>query len=325
MSGPGKRGFTLDFEAPIYEIEDEILKLQAVATSLDVGHELKYLRERIDHLRATIYSHLTPSQRMQVARHPQRPTTLDYIQALGADFMELHGDRHGADDQAMVGGIVHLAEGGALMAIGHQKGKDTKDNIKRNFGMPQPAGFRKARRLMEHADRFGLPIVTFVDSPGAYPGVEAEATGQGEAIAANLMAMAGLRVPVVSVVTGEGGSGGALAIGVGNRFLMLEHAYYSVITPEGCAAILWRDAKRAPEAAAALKITAPDLQGLGVVDEVVPEPLGGAHAHPADTVARVKAAVLRHLAALRQLSPEALVRDRYQKFRGIAFFADGQG
>ncbi|MGH7645193.1 MAG: acetyl-CoA carboxylase carboxyltransferase subunit alpha, partial [Gemmatimonadales bacterium] len=268
---------TLDFERPLLDIERQIEELKRVAGDrLDVAKDIRPLETQLATLRAEIYRTLTPMQRVQVARHPRRPYTLDYVGTVFTDFVELHGDRLYRDDPALVGGWARL-DSATVMVIGHQKGRDTKENLRRNFAMAHPEGYRKALRLMKLAEKFGAPVITLVDTPGAYPGLGAEERGQAEAIAKNLRRMALLPTPIVAVVTGEGGSGGALAIGMGNRVLMLEYAVYAVISPEGCAAILWGDAARAPEAAEAMKTTAPDLLRLGVIDAIVPEPAGGAH------------------------------------------------
>lgn len=316
---------TFDFEKPLVEHEKKLADLRAYAQEahIDVSAEIASLEHKRDRLCAEIYANLTPYQKVQVARHPNRPYTLDYVRLMCEDFIELHGDRRFADDRAMVGGFATLA-GRRLMLIGHQKGRDTKENLKRNFGMAHPEGYRKAMRLMELADRCGLPIVCLIDTPGAYPGIGAEERGQAEAIAVNLRDMMGLGVPVICIVIGEGGSGGALGIGVGNRVLILEHAYYSVISPEGCAAILFRDAKRNQEAANALKLTAQDLFSFGIVDEIIPEPLGGAHRHHDEAAAHVKAAILRHLDQLAPLSPDELRAQRYEKFRAVGVFSEAQ-
>jgi len=259
---------------------------------------------------------------LQVARHPQRPSTLDYFQTVTDGWLELRGDRCFGDDLALVGGLARIGDFNVVI-LGHQKGRDTKDNIKRNFGMPQPEGYRKALRLMEHANRFGLPIVTFIDTPGAYPGVQAEERGQGEALARNIRDMFSFGVPIICTVIGEGGSGGALAIGVGNRVLMLENAVYSVIAPESCSSILWRDTKHSEEAANALKITARDLKRLGIIDDIIPEPLGGAHRSPVATAHTLKATLIHYLKELSVLSPEELKAQRYEKFRRLGAFAEG--
>src|SRR5689334_10022578 len=266
----------LEFEKPILELENRIAELRASEDSVAARDEIAKLEERLARQQQRVYSSLTAWQRTQIARHPKRPHTLDLVNLLLEDWVELHGDRVFGDDKAIVGGLA-LFEGEPVVVIGHQKGRDTRENIARNFGMPHPEGYRKALRLMRLAEKFAKPVLTFIDTPGAYPGLGAEECGQAEAIARNLREMAGLRTPIVAVVTGEGGSGGALALGVADRVLMLEHAVYSVISPEGCAAILWEDAKRARDAAEVLRITAPDLLKLGVVDGVIPEPPGGAH------------------------------------------------
>src|SRR5207244_779944 len=272
---------TLDFERPLLELERQIEELKRVAGegAVDVAKELQPLEQKLSELRVQIYRNLTPMQRVQVARHPKRPYALDYLRSVFSDFVELHGDRLFRDDPAIVGGWARL-DGQTVMAIGHQKGRDTKENLRRNFGMAHPEGYRKALRLMKLAEKFHAPVVTLVDTPGAYPGIGAEERGQAEAIAHNLLEMAGLRTPILTAIIGEGGSGGALGVGLGDRVLMLENAVYSVISPEGCAAILWKDASQRERAAEALKITAQDLLQLGVIDEIVPEPPGGAHADP---------------------------------------------
>jgi len=312
-----------DFEKPILEHENRIAELRKYAqeAKIDVASEIASLERKKDKLCEEIYRGLTPFQRVQIARHPSRPYTLDYIRLLCADFTELHGDRRFSDDRALLGGFATM-DGRQLMVIGHQKGRDTKENLRRNFAMAHPEGYRKALRLMELASRFGLPIVAFIDTPGAYPGIGAEERGQAEAIAVNLRDMMALGVPMVCVVIGEGGSGGALGIGVGNRVLIMENAYYSVISPEGCAAILFRDATRAPEAANALKLTATDLLQLGIVEEIIPEPVGGAHRNHGLAAALVKAALLRHLDGLAGLDPDQLREQRYGKYRKIGVFTE---
>lgn len=323
MKKPNKT-IALDFEKSINELEKKIEELKEFAEKnrLNLDDNIKELEERIQQERRMIYDHLKPIQTVQIARHPQRPTSLDFINMVFQEFTELHGDRLFGDDPAMVGGLAFL-DGQPVVVIGEQKGKDTKDNVHRNFGMPQPEGYRKALRLMQHADRFGLPIITFIDTPGAYPGLSAEERGQGEAIARNLREMSVLRVPVISVVIGEGGSGGALAVGVANRVLMLKHAIYSVISPEGCAAILWKDAKKADLAAQALKITSADLFALKVIDDVVAEPMGGAHLDYDAAAASLKEGILRHLVELKKFSPDALAKDRYEKFRRMGVILEG--
>jgi acetyl-CoA carboxylase carboxyl transferase subunit alpha len=310
----------LDFEQPLLELEMRIAALQAEDAQRS-RDEIAKLEDRLARLRQRTYAGLTAWQRTQLARHPKRPYTRDWCRLLFDDFVELHGDRRFGDDAAVVGGLARF-EGRSVVAIGHQKGRDTREKIARNFGMPHPEGYRKAERLMELAARFRKPVVTFIDTPGAYPGIGAEERGQAEAIARNLKLMAGLPVPMVAVVTGEGGSGGALAIGMGNRVLMLEYAVYSVISPEGCAAILWGDAAKAPDAAAVMKITAPDLLRLGVIDAIVPEPVGGAHRDWEAAAAALKDALRTQLGALGGLSADALLSDRYEKFRRIGAYEE---
>lgn len=313
----------LEFEKPILELEARIAELEKYAQESGVGleSELSVLRERLKKLQDDTYGNLTRWQRVQLARTPGRPTTLDVLEGVFQDFFELCGDRTFSDDPAIVGGLAYL-EGTPVVVCGQQKGRDTKENIQRNFGMPHPEGYRKAMRLMDLADRFGQPFIAFIDTPGAYPGISAEERGQAWVIAQSIQRMARLRVPAIAVILGEGGSGGALAIGVGNRVLILENAWYSVISPESCAAILWRDAKEAAKAAEALKLTAPDLLQLGIVDRVIPEPPGGAHRDPAATLANLKSALLETLAELKELGPEELFEDRYRRFRGLGVYAD---
>ena len=313
----------LEFEKPILELERRIAELKetAKATGVDLEAEIRLLEERLARLRKETYENLTPWQRVQLARASGRPTTLDVLEKAFQDFIELHGDRAFADDPAIVGGLAYL-EGEKVVVVGHQKGRDTKENLQRNFGMPHPEGYRKAMRLMDLADRFGYPFLTFVDTPGAYPGVSAEERGQAWVIAQSIQRMSRLRVPAVTVILGEGGSGGALAIAVANRVLILENAWYSVISPESCAAILWRDAKEAPKAAEALKLTAKDLLQLKVVDAIVPEPEGGAHKDPDRAIRNIKEALLKALEELKGLSPEDLYEDRYRRFRSLGAFAE---
>ncbi len=311
----------LEFERPLLELENRIAELRASDDAQAARDEIGRLDERLKRLQHKVYSSLSPWQRAQLARHPKRPHTLDLFRLLLEDFLELHGDRVFADDKAIVGGLARF-EGDPVVAIGHQKGRDTRENIARNFGMPHPEGYRKALRLMELAAKFRKPIITFIDTPGAYPGLGAEERGQAEAIAHNLREMAGLGTPIVCVVTGEGGSGGALAIGVANRVLMLEHAIYSVISPEGCAAILWGEAAKAPEAAELMRITAPDLLKLGVIDGIVPEPTGGAHRNWEETAQNLRGPLRDALWELRSLTPEELVAERYEKFRKIGVFEE---
>ncbi len=313
----------LDFEKPIAELERQIEDLKKLASqrSLDVAREIAPLEAKLAELRIEIYRSLTPYQRVQVARHPRRPYALDYINALFADFLELHGDRLFRDDPAIVGGLGRLA-GRSVVVIGQQKGRDIKENLKRNFGMPHPEGYRKALRLMHLAERFRLPVVTLIDTPGAHPGLGAEERGQAEAIARNIEAMAALKTPLVAAIIGEGGSGGALAIAVGDRVLMMENAIYSVISPEGCAAILWRDASQKERAAEALKLTAPDLRALGLIDEIVPAPPGGAHAEPDGAAAALGAALERHLAELDGLPVDELKARRSEKYLRMGRFEE---
>lgn len=317
----------LDFEKPIIELEQKLseLKKQATSRELDVNinieDEIKKIEEKIAETRRKIYMNLTPWQRIQLARHPKRPYTLDYINLAFKDFVEFHGDRLFAEDYAMVGGFAVLGDY-KVMVIGTQKGRDTKENIKRNFGCAHPEGYRKALRLMKLADKFGLPIITLIDTAGAYPGIGAEERHIAEAIAVNLREMMVMEVPIISAVVGEGGSGGALGIGVADRVLILENAYYSVISPEGCAAILWKDRSAAEKAAEALKITAKDLYELGLVDEIVPEPLGGAHNDPETTAKSLKEALLKHLSELLLLSPQERMKKRYEKYRAFGHYLE---
>ncbi len=308
----------MSFEQPLTELRSKIdeLKRFGEEKKIDFTDEIRRLEERYAELQQELYSTMSASEKMQLARHPQRPTTIDYIERIFTDFVELHGDRLYGDDLAIIGGVAKL-DGLPVTVVGHQKGKDTKDNIARNFGCPHPEGFRKALRLMKQADKFGRPVITFIDTKGAFPGNAAEERGQGEAIARNLLVMAGLRVPVVCVVIGEGGSGGALALGVGNRVLMLENAIYSVISPEGAASILYNDASKSLHAAEAMKITAKDIAELGVIDSIVSEPQGGAHRDLELQSANIKAAVLEHMQPLLAMSEEELKEDRYLKFRQI--------
>jgi acetyl-CoA carboxylase carboxyl transferase subunit alpha len=307
------------FEEPILRLRRRIEELSALPDDASHRREIERLREKVERVSREIYSSLTPWQKTLVARHPARPYTLDYIGALMTDFVELHGDRKFADDPAIVAGLASF-RGRAVAVVGHQKGRDTKEKVRRNFGMPRPEGFRKALRVMRLADKFERPIVSFVDTAGAYPGIDAEERGQAEAIAVNLRAMSTFRVPIIVTVTGEGGSGGALALGVGDRVLMLEHAIYSVISPEGCAAILWKDAARKKDAAEALRLTAGDLQEFAVIDEIIPEPPGGAHADPAAAAAAVGEAIERHLTEVGGLTREERRERRYRKFRAMGRF-----
>lgn len=309
----------MEFEKPIAELEKKIDELRTLGAGEFVS-EIAALEKRVEEKRQDIFNNLTRWQKAQVARHVNRPFTLDYIQYLFTDFNELHGDRNFGDDHAIVGGLARF-DGQPVMVVGHQKGRDTKEKVFRNFGMPNPEGYRKALRLFRMAEQFGLPIITFVDTPGAYPGIGAEERGQAEAIARNLREMAELKVPVIVCITGEGGSGGALAIAVGNRVLMLEHSVYAVISPEGCAAILWSDGTKGAQAAEALKPTAQDIIGLGVIDEIIHEPVGGAHRDHESAALAIGSAIRSHLAELQEMTPEQLVEDRYQKFRAMTRMA----
>jgi acetyl-CoA carboxylase carboxyl transferase subunit alpha len=303
-----------DFEAPLIALQRRLAELETSGGGGAQGDEAVLLRLELDRLRRDIFGGLTPWQKTLVARNPQRPYTLDYVAALFSDWTELHGDRRFGDDPALVCGFARF-HGQAIVVIGHQKGRDTRQKIYRNFGMPKPEGYRKALRIMKLAEQFGRPVLTFVDTPGAYPGLDAEERGQAEAIAFNLLEMASLKTPVIVTVTGEGGSGGALAIAVGDRVNMLEHSVYSVISPEGCASILWRDPGRAEQAAAAMKMTPNDLRALGIIDTIVPEPAGGGHANPEELTRSVGAMLAEQLADLGQIPLSDLLEQRYQKFR----------
>ena len=313
----------LEFERPILELEDKINELRSCAASehLDFSAEIRVLEEKCEVLRHQIYDNLTPWQRVMIARHPQRPYTLDYIQSLCTDFMELHGDRTFSEDAAMVGGFAFF-DGQPVVVLGQQKGRSVQESMRRNFGMPHPEGYRKALRLMKLGEKFRRPVICFIDTPGAYPGIGAEERGQARAIAINLLEMAALRTPVICVVIGEGGSGGALAIGMGDKLLMCENAWYSVISPEGCAAILFRDASRASEAASALKLTAPELRELGVIDDIIPEPAGGAHRKPEVLMEALRASIKTNLAQLSKLPIDQLLENRYKKFRSLGAWRD---
>jgi len=311
----------LDFEKPVGELETKLAQLRARDDPAAASGEVERLEERLARLQRRVYTRLTAWQRAQIARHPRRPRTLDLVGMLFEDWVELHGDRLYGDDRAVVGGLARF-EGAPVVVIGHQKGRDTRENIARNFGMPHPEGYRKALRLMQLAAKFRVPVVTFIDTPGAYPGLGAEERGQAGAIARNLYEMASLPTAILSVVTGEGGSGGALAVAVGNRVLMLEYAIYSVISPEGCAAILWGDAQKAPDAAGLMRVTAPDLLRLGVIDAIVPEPIGGAHRDWEAAASSLRAALRDQLAELRKKSARQLVEERYARFRRIGVFEE---
>jgi acetyl-CoA carboxylase carboxyl transferase subunit alpha len=317
-------GYTLEFERPILELQAKIQELKQLAQDerADFAAEIVRLERKVARLQDEVFAHLTPWQRAQIARHPSRPYSLDYIRLMLTDFVELHGDRGYADDRAIVGGLARL-DGMPLVVIGQQKGRDTKEKLMRNFAMAHPEGYRKALRLMRLAEKFRRPILTLIDTPGAYPGIGAEERGQAEAIARNLREMAHLPVPVVVAIVGEGGSGGALGLAVGDRVLMLEYAIYSVISPEGCASILWRDPAKAPEAAAAMRITANDLQRLGLIDGIVPEPVGGAHRNHPEMIANLKEAVTAAFRELRRVPTDALLEQRYQKFRRMGVFEEG--
>ena len=319
------RRFLLEFEKPLVELENQIDQIRELArdSEVDVSQQLLQLETLAARRREEIFNALTPAQKIQVARHPQRPSTLDYIQMFCDDWVELHGDRNGNDDQALIGGLARIGEKSVLL-IGQQKGRDTKENVARNFGMAKPGGYRKALRLMDHADRFDLPIISFIDTPGAYAGLLAEEQGQGEAIAVNLREMFRLKVPIIATVIGEGGSGGALGIGVADRLLMFEHSVYTVASPEACASILWRDAGKAPEAAASLKITGPDLLKLGIVDEVLKEPSGGNNWAPLQAGDTLKNALEKHLSELLAFSPEELRDNRYSKFRKMGKYLESK-
>lgn len=315
--------FVLEFERPVVELEARLgeLRAQPSAERPEIAEEIAFLESQLERLRRRLFATLGPWERVQIARHPDRPRTLDYIGSICDDFEPLHGDRLYRDDPAVVGGMAYL-NGRAVVIVGHQKGRTAKENAARNFGMPHPEGFWKARRVMRMAAKYKRPLLCFVDTPGAYPGTGAEERGQAIAIAVNLRDMAQLPVPIVVVNIGEGGSGGALGLGVGDRVIMLENAYYSVITPEGCASILWHDEKRAPEAATALKLTAESLQSLGLVDEVVKEPIGGAHRDPKLVSEKVKATIIASLGELGEMKPEQLVKERYVRLRGIGRFEE---
>ncbi len=316
----------LEFEKPIVNLEQQLAELRdrAADSDIDMGSEIKKIEDKLAKTMSNIYRKLTPWQRVQIARHPKRPYTLDYLDLAFDQFLELHGDRHIGDDESMPGGFAYI-DGKKVMVIGHQKGRDLKENLRRNFGSAHPEGYRKALRLMRLAEKVGVPIVTLIDTPGAYPGIEAEERNIAESIAFNLREMMTLKVPVVAVVIGEGGSGGALGIGVANRVVMMENAYYSVISPEGCAAILWKDSKYATEAAQALRLSAGDLLEMDVIDEVIPEPMGGAHNSYDAAANELKKVISRNLTELESLSAEELREDRYQKFRKLGQFKERTG
>lgn len=308
----------LDFEKPIVELEKKIQELRSFTSDkkIDLTSEIKRLEEKLEHLKHDTYANLTAWQRVQIARHPQRPYTQDYINFIMTDFVELHGDRIFAEDRAIISGFAKI-DNEKVIVMGHQKGRDTKENLRRNFGCAHPEGYRKALRIMQMGEKFGLPVVIFIDTPGAYPGIGAEERGQAQAIAVNLREMMQIATPIVAIVIGEGGSGGALGIGVADKVGVLENAYYSVISPEGCAAILWKSGAKAPEAAEVLKLTAEGLAKMGIIDEAIPEPLGGAHRDPQKTAKTLKEAINRFLKDLKGRSNEELLKARYGKFRRI--------
>jgi acetyl-CoA carboxylase carboxyl transferase subunit alpha len=312
----------LDFERPILELERKINELKSLASdgSIDLEEEIKTLETRLEKLKKEVFESLTPWQRVQIARHPKRPYTTDYISMTMMDFVEIHGDRMFSDDKAMIGGFAKI-DGEKVLVLGHQKGRDTKENLMRNFGSAHPEGYRKAMRMMELADKFDIPIIAFIDTPGAYPGIGAEERGQANSIAYNLREMMLLKVPIIVIVIGEGGSGGALGIGIGDRVYVMENAYYSVISPEGCAAILWKDRLKAPQAAEVLKLTAKDLLNLGLIDEEIQEPLGGAHRDPEKAAQAIKKVIKKALKELKAIPKEELLKLRYEKFRKIGAVA----
>ena len=314
----------LDFEKPIVEIQKKIdeLKKMSENSGMDLENQIQNFEKQAQDYKKELYSNLKPSQKLQIARHAERPKFLDYVDLMCENFIELHGDREGMDDRAIIGGLAKI-DGKTVMIIGIQKGKNTKENLEYNFGMPQPQGYRKALRLMQHANKFNIPVVTLIDTPGAYPGIKAEETGQGAAIAVNLREMYKLSVPIVAIITGEGCSGGALGLAVADRVMMLEHAYYTVISPEGCASILWRDAARFADAAEALKITSKDLLEFNIIDEEIKEPLGGAHTNHAETAENMKTAIKNALENLSKLPVEKLREERYAKFRAMGRFIEG--
>lgn len=314
---------TMEFEKPILEIREKINELKKISmeSGMDFNKEIETFEQQADDYSRTLYANLKPAQKLQIARHPERPNFLDYVSRISEDFIELHGDREGMDDRAIIGGLAKI-NGSPVMIIGTMKGKTTKENLEFNFGMPQPQGYRKALRLFKHASKFNIPIITLIDTPGAYPGISAEETNQGGAIAVNLRDMGKLNVPVIAIITGEGCSGGALGLAVADRVLILEHAYYTVISPEGCASILWRDASKANEAAEALKITAKDLIKLDIVDGEIKEPIGGAHKNYDKISANMKKTILNSLAELSQLKPEELKQKRYEKYRQLGAFIE---
>jgi acetyl-CoA carboxylase carboxyl transferase subunit alpha len=313
----------LDFERPIFELESKIKELKEFGSdkNITLEPEIKKLQTKLEKMKSEIYTNLSAWQRVQIARHPDRPFTLDYIRLMMTDFVELHGDRQFADDLALITGLAKL-DNQRVVVMGHQKGRDTKENVRRNFGCAHPEGYRKAMRVMRFAEKFHLPVIIFIDTPGAYPGVGAEERGQAQAIAENLCEMSQLAVPIIATVIGEGGSGGALGIGIADRICILQHAYYSVISPEGCASILWRSSLKAPEAAEALKITSEHLKEFGIADDIIAEPQGGAHRDPEIVIATLKKSLLKHLKSLLELSSKELLEQRYQKYRSIGAFSE---
>ncbi|MFH0754267.1 MAG: acetyl-CoA carboxylase carboxyltransferase subunit alpha [Candidatus Omnitrophota bacterium] len=310
----------LEFEKPIKEIQQKINELQKLSDKhIEFDPEIKKLEQKLENIKSKVYSNLTAWQRIQIARHPKRPYTLDYINMMMTDFMELHGDRLFADDMAMVGGLAKIDDE-PVMVLGQQKGRDTSENVKRNFGCAHPEGYRKAMRLMHVAERFGIPVLVFIDTPGAFPGIGAEERGQAQAIAENLRDMMQIKTPIIATVIGEGGSGGALGVGVADHVIILQNAYYSVISPEGCASILWRSATKASEASEALKLTGEHLIKFGIIEEIIPEPLGGAHYNPTEVAEALKAALLKQIKRLKALDGEDLLEARYEKFRKVGQF-----
>ncbi len=313
--------FVLEFEKPIIELEQKVSEMRSLPNAQEIESQILELEANIEELRTNVYAHLTRWQRVQIARHPERPYTLDYLSFTFSDFTKLHGDRGYRDDPAIVGGLARL-DGMPVMVIGHQKGRDTKSNLHRNFGMPNPEGYRKAKRLMLLAEKFNVPVICLLDTPGAFPGIEAEERGQAQAIADNLLVMSGLRTPIIICIIGEGASGGALGIGIGDRVLMLENAWYSVIAPESCSSILWRSWDFKEQAAEALKLTAPDLQQFGIIDRIVPEPTGGAHRAPIDMFETLKNIFVEELNKLMSKDLETLVQERREKFAGMGVWTE---
>jgi len=315
----------LDFEKPIHELETKIKELKDFGSekNIKLDPEIKKLEDKLEKMKVDIYRNLSAWQRVQIARHPDRPYTLDYVRMIMKDFIELHGDRQFADDLALVAGLARIDDT-KILVLGHQKGRDTNENVKRNFGCAHPEGYRKAIRFMKLAEKFNLPIVILIDTPGAYPGVGAEERGQAQAIAENIRDMSRIRTPIIATIIGEGGSGGALGVGVADRVCIFQHAYYSVISPEGCASILWRNAVKAPEAAEALKLTAEDLINFGIVDEIIPEPMGGVHRDPVEVANYFKKILLKNIKELSAISSQELIDQRYEKFRKIGEFTEKQ-